>query len=181
MKRTIPVVILLALFASADLHPREPDREYQIKAGLLPQFILFSHWPETALTADNFVIGILGENPFGNMFDEAEKKPFKGKPLEVRFFGITAELAELKECHLLFICASVRDDAAIRRTITLLKDFPVLTVSEEKTKKGVVPMGMINFVLRQNKIRFEINRGAANRAGIKLSSKLLRVAVRVIE
>lgn len=182
MIRRVIVLLLCALCVAGVLRSETLDREYEIKAGFLHQFLLFADWPEAVFndSIDTVNIGVLGDNPFGDMFENLKKKPIRGKRLEVLFFGNSAEVEKLKVCHVLFISASVQDDDEVRQSIELMKGFPVLTVSEEKIKKGTALLGMIHFVLRKNKVRFEINNDAAIHAGIKLRSQLLRVAVKII-
>ena len=76
---------------------------------------------------------------------------------------------------MLFICASER-----RRMAEILKsvnEVSVLTVSE--LERFLPAGGMIQFVMEENKVRFDINPGAARRAHLRISSKLMSVARRI--
>ncbi len=60
------------------------------------------------------------------------------------------------------------------KILEILQGAHVLTVGE--TDRFAQSGGMINFVLEENRVRFEINVEAADRAGLKISSKLLELA-----
>ncbi|MCK5057223.1 MAG: YfiR family protein, partial [Candidatus Aminicenantes bacterium] len=66
----------------------------------------------------------------------------------------------------------------IKKILDSLKNFPVLTVSEVKV--FVHLGGMINFVIVEEEVKFEINKAAADYTGIKIHSSVLSLAIRVI-
>lgn len=146
--------------------------EYQVKAAFLYNFAKFVEWPTEAFsdTTTPIIIGILGDDPFESDLDQIVKgKRVNGREFVIKRFK---ELEDLEICHILFISTSEHKNLSkITRT---LKNSGVLTVSEMKefTKMG----GIINFILEENKVRFEINVDAAEREGLKLSSQLLKLA-----
>ena len=83
----------------------------------------------------------------------------------------------LKKCHLLFICSSEKDN--LFDIIDLVKNQSVLTVGE--TPGMLKAGGIINFLLEENKVRFEINLIAARQSKLTVRSQLLRLAKTVIE
>jgi len=117
------------------------------------------------------VIGILGDDPFGGDLDRTlRSKLINEHPLRIEKLPSPTEATN---CHILFICSSEK-----QRTAEILKGLQstsVLTVSETEgfTDAG----GMINFVKASNKIRFQINDPAARKAKLKISSKLLSLAM----
>ena len=149
-----------------------PTPEYQLKAVFLFNFAKFVEWPASAhATKDSpIVLGIVGEDPFGAVLDNAVKgEKLGGRPLEVRRFK---EIGEVTGCHLLFISNSLKDQAG--DLLKILQGRPVLTVSETPgfAERG----GVINFVMADNKVRFEINPQTAAQQSLKVSSKLLQLA-----
>ena len=117
------------------------------------------------------VIGVLGENPFhDDLARTIQNKTVDDHPLVVKEFS---SLTEATNCHILFISSS--EKPRLQKIITSLKGTSVLTVGEmdKFTENG----GMINFVLQGTKIRFQINNDAATGAGLKISSKLLALAL----
>ncbi len=83
----------------------------------------------------------------------------------------------LKKCHLLFICQSEKKNA--KEIIDLVKNNGVLTVAD--TQGFLDDGGTVNFVIEDNKVRFDINLTASEKAGLKLRSQLLRLAKKVIK
>jgi len=161
----------------ADAGANAAAREYRIKAAFLYNFAAFVDWPAKAVPdADGaFVIGVLGEDPFGAALDEiAATKTVGSKPIVVRRF---ATIDDYTACHILFVAASEREGWAL--ILERLGDAPVLVVGD--TEGFAEAGGMINLVIEDNTVRIEINQAATDRAGLKVSSKLLRLARRVGE
>jgi hypothetical protein len=161
------------------------ERQYKIKAGFLYNFLLFAQWPEQAFDGPDapIIIGILGDKPFGDLFDVVEGKPVNGRILVIKELTQSAPTKQIKNCHLLFICPCINTDnpggPGIKEILEKINGFPVLTVGE--AEDFIAAGGMINFVVKKNNVTFEINKKAADRSGIRLSSKLLRLAIRVIK
>jgi hypothetical protein len=84
-------------------------------------------------------------------------------------------VADARQCHLLFVSAS--ESSRIGEIFKTLGDAPVLTVGDTATGAFTEAGGMIKFVFEGNKIRFHINDNAAKTATLKISSKLLSLAV----
>jgi hypothetical protein len=180
MKKSIVFcIIIVGVIFSAACFAAEPVSEAQIKAGFLYKFLFFAEWPEEAFVNDEapIMIGILGKDPFGNVFQAVEGQHVEGRKLIIKRFNKNTSAEALRQCQLLFISPSLK--AGIEKLLESLKNYPVITVSE--VKKFTYLGGMINFVKKNNKVAFEVNRAAAERVGIKFRSRLLRVANRVIE
>lgn len=148
--------------------------EYQIKAAFLFNFAKFVEWPPSAFAGTNspIVIGILGDNPFGNdLARTVRDKTLNNRPLVIEEFHSPVEATN---CHILFISTS--EKARLSQIVEALRGASVLTVGEMDrfTEAG----GMINFVREGNKMRFQINEVAAKSAGLKVSSKLSSLAFR---
>jgi hypothetical protein len=155
--------------------PAAPS-EYQVKAAFLYNFAKFVEWPPPAFVAADspITIGILGNNPFGEVLEATiRNKTINGRQLRVKEITSLKDPA-LKNCHILFISQSERKH--LEETLEALKGTSILTVSEieQFTRAG----GMVNFVMEGNKVRFDINDGAAARNGLKISSKLLSLTKR---
>jgi hypothetical protein len=87
------------------------------------------------------------------------------------------QMENLKRCHLLFICPS--EKKTVNEIIDLVKDQGVLTVSD--TREFFDAGSIVNFVIEDNKVRFDINLTASEKAGLKIRSQLLRLAKRVVK
>jgi hypothetical protein len=150
--------------------------EYDVKAVFLYNFAKFVDWPDNAFVDDRapLAICVLGDNPFGRGFDPILTKTVNGRPVTIREID---DVAAAGACHLLFISAS--EQGHVDELLSALGSRSVLTVSDMKrfARSG----GMISLFMADNKIRFEINTRAANRAGLRISSQLLKLARSVIE
>jgi hypothetical protein len=168
----LSLVLLLAV-GGARAQEYQPS-EYQLKAAFLFNFAKFVEWPaETFPEAKSpIIIAVLGENPFGTELERTIRdKTVNGRLLQLKEFHSPAEA---KECHVLFISNSEKN--RLREVFDSLRGSTVLTVGEADnfTASG----GIISFVREGNKIRFQINEQAAHDARLKISSKLLSLAVR---
>ncbi len=173
----------------------EENKEYQIKAAFLYNFVKFVEWPKEKISKDAnepIVIGIIGKDPFGDAIDIITGERVKDKKLVVKWFksfedskksdeknkpGVHMEIEAIRKCHLLFFCSS--EKTSIEEMMKSLKGSHALTVGE---MNGFLESGgVINFIIENKKVRFEINTSAAKRARLEIRSQLLRLAKRVIE
>jgi hypothetical protein len=148
----------------------------KIKAAFLYNFFLFVNWP--SLPERTVTIGILGNNPFGNSFLEVENQLVKGlnRQLSIKRLGPYTAGADLTQCQILFISSSEQE--YWKEIFRQLEGRPVLTVGDQK---GFLEAGgMMNFLLVQKKIRWEINRVPLNQSGLRMNSQLLESAVRIL-
>jgi hypothetical protein len=117
-----------------------------------------------------FVIGVLGDDPFGPELDAIQEKTINGRQITIKRFQT---IDDILLCHLLFF--SFGEKEMVKKALQKINNKNILTVGEAEgfAQTG----GMIGFVQEQNKIRFEINRAAAANAGLTISSKLLKLAI----
>lgn len=160
----------------------EPQaQEYELKAVYLYNFTQFVQWPESKRpSADGaMVIGIVGESPFGDALKKLQENVRKNgmKSIRIVNYGQYREGIDIDACHLLFVSASEKKN--FKKIIADLKDAPVLTVAD--TGSFLSAGGMIDLVQSKGKIRWMINRIAANRAGLRLSAQLLSIAIKVMD
>jgi hypothetical protein len=142
-----------------------------VKAAFIYNFAKFAEWPARAFGGPSTPLRFcaIGAAPFGTALDALEGKPVRARPLVVRALDGVEEAAG---CHVLFVGRGGAE--GIPRVLDAVRGEPVLTVGESDgfCRAG----GVINFVTRDGKVRFEINPDAADRAGIRLSAQLLRLA-----
>lgn len=146
--------------------------EYQVKAAFLFNFAKFVEWPATAFkSADEPIrICVFGQDPFGSSLEDVVRgKAVGSRTLVVR--EVSTALAACK-CHMLFLSAS--EQKRLRSLLGDLKECSVLTVGE--TDEFAANGGVVGFKLKDARVRFEIDRDAAERAKLRISSKLLSLA-----
>jgi len=169
-------LIWVVLCCFAAVAQAQSASEYQVKAAFLFNFARFVEWPADAfLSVDSpLQICILGQDPFGRDFEQMiEDKTVSGHRMELAH---PEGVPQARACQILFI--SSPDKQQIRETLEGLKGSSVLTVGDAP---GFAKMGgVINFVLDDNRVRFEINQKAAEAAHLKLSARLLTVAKLVL-
>lgn len=170
LARLLAVALFLA--APQPLAGAKPSKEYQLKAVFLFNFASFVEFPPTSFPdpASPFVIGILGQDPFGDYIDEVVRGERIGsRAVEVRRYRNAGEIGR---CHVLFVSGATSTGG--QGDLEALHRRNILTVGE--TDEFVRAGGVIGFAVREGKIRLRINLRSASRSGLTISSKLLRVA-----
>lgn len=151
--------------------------EYDVKAAFLYNFTKFVEWPPEAFRDDSapFVMAVLAPDSFGSALDSiVAGKGVNGRPLVIRHLR---DSSGLKGCHMLFV--SSRKAGAFSRLLPSLSHRPILTVGE--TDRFIEGGGIVQFVERQRKVRFRINVAAAQRAALKIGSRLLSLAEALVQ
>lgn len=149
--------------------------EYAVKAAFLHKFGSFVEWPATAFAspASPFQLCVVGEDPFGAALDKAVSgQQIARRPVEVR------RLKTVKPdsgCHIVYLAAS--ETQRLAQIIEALRGSSVLTVSDGRSPG--VATGIINFVIKDDRVRFDIDDEAAAQNRLAISSKLLSVALSV--
>jgi hypothetical protein len=170
-----PLVITgISLAAQAASEPplAAEHSEREIESAMLYNFTKFVEWPGSALGGDSVpvVVGVWGDDGLVPVLAAAlRNKTIYGHPVVVRRLDSSADP---RSCAVLFVGASDRKEIA--RIVQAVRRSPVLTIGEivQFSRLG----GVIAFFRDGNRIRFEINLDAADRAGLQVSSKLLRLA-----
>lgn len=177
-RRCVAALLAALVWGPSNLHTQTAKpTEYQVKAAYLANFSKFIEWQQGASMPPNgagqadepFAICVLGRDPFGPALDAALAGESVGRhPLVPRRVTNAREAAGCREVFI------AEDDRELRKDLAALDKSAVLTVGDqpEFLKRG----GMIQFVLEGNRVRFEVNLTAAKKAGLNLSSELLKVA-----
>lgn len=163
MRRGSFIVAALLFSSVFVLGQGRATSEYEVKAAYLLNFARFIEWPASN---EPFSICIVGDDPFQGALDRlVEGETVNGRSIIVR------RLARWQEpCRILFVSRSTRDVFLILRQTGR----GVLTVGEEPGFLSVG--GMINFVVDDRKVKFDVNLKAATESSIRIDSRLLRVA-----
>lgn len=164
---------LLAVLATIAM-PRMAAAESadQVKAAFLFNFARYVEWPEVAFASPESAIRIclIGGEGFRQILSAAVAGRTVGdRPVEVAPLG---SLDDAARCHLLFF-----EEDAVAQGASVAERIGSQAVFTISDRAGFAADGGIaNFILVEQKIRFEINPRAAKRAGLKISSSLLRLA-----
>lgn len=167
------VVAIVAAMGSLLAQSSVAD-EYPVKAAFLFNFAKFVEWPPLAFKGpeDPIAICVLGQNPFGSALENVvHDKTVANRAFVVREISNAQQAAK---CQIIFVTAL--EQKHYRVLLEGLKAQSVLTVGEadDFSANG----GIINFKLKDARVRIEIDANAAQRAGLRISSKLLSLAER---
>jgi hypothetical protein len=169
--------ILPFVVAGAELNTEaQAPSEYQVKAVFLLNFAKFIDWPAAAFRNGRspITICVVGDDPFGPAIDAT----VKGQSFANRSFSVrrVKQIPGDDTCQIAFVSGA---EKARTQVGTAIRALPILTVGEDDATGEA--SGIINFVIEESKVRFDVNLDEAERAGIKISSKLLKLAKRVHE
>ena len=162
----------LLLNGAGEASAQSKAAEYQVKAVFLYNFTQFIDWPVTAFEnpEEPFVIGILGDDPFGNFLDLTVKGEHIGThPIKVKR---CKDLRSAMNCHMLYINSTDRE--WLRTILNAVSEKNILTVSDDPYFNSLG--GMIRFYTEENKIKLQINLPRSKEAQLTISSKLLSLA-----
>jgi hypothetical protein len=160
----------VATSAAAALEATAPA----IEAAYLYKFGFFVQWPQAAFAASDSPINlcIVGNDPFGSTLDDlVSGQKIGARPIRVR--RMTA-ISAGSGCHIVYAAADAGSPMAA--TLASLRGSGVLTVTDATDHDGAA---IINFVLKDNKVRFDIDDEAAASGGLVISSRLLNLALDV--
>ena len=171
-------MLALACFAVQSQQLRAQQyAEYELKAAFLSKLARFTKWPAGTFKDKGtpFVIGILGNDPFGGPLERrALEQTVSGRRVVIRR---GRNVTDMRGCHVIFIAKSERnrvgDLLAGIQNLAGLQGTAILTVGEtdQFTRQG----GVIGFRMEDNQVRFDINSGAAERGGLEISSQVLKL------
>jgi hypothetical protein len=172
----VGALFLLLAGAGERTGAQTAPEEYRVKAAFIFHFAQLVDWPpEKAAGTDNsLVVCTLGEDPFqGLLEDTVAGKAIGNRILRVRHLG---QPEDMQACQIVFLGRA--QSKRIPTLVSALHQAPVLTVGE--TAGFLDAGGMIDFFLEDNKVRFEVNLDAAESADLKIRSRLLVLAQRVV-
>lgn len=151
----------------------EEALEASVKAAYLYKFLGYVDWPATAFASSDapHVIGVTGDDAvLAELQRLVAGRSVNGRPLVATRVSANEPVESL---HVLYVGRGARIAAALRG----VAGRPVLTVAD--AGGGLAEGAVLNFLMVQGKVRFEASLRAAERAGLKLSARLLAVAERV--
>lgn len=171
------ILVLCALcsgLAPARLHAQESYSEDAVKAAFIFRFVGYVRWPEDALPA-RFTVAVLGADEVAASLQLlVASRPLLNRQVVVRRI---ASLREATDAQVLFIGEGGRREKHRLPVQRPARGMLVITESA----RGMPPASMINLLVVDHRVRFQISQEAAQSAGLKISSDLLALALRVDE
>lgn len=154
--------------------PLQPEAE-QVKSAIIINMARYVDWPADAFSSESTPLTICtpGRGRLATALESLQGKVVKGQPVLVRHLGSSSELTG---CHLLVLGSE--DRRLIAPLLDKARRLPILTIGDLPgfSREG----GMVELLLQDGKVRFDINLGAARQSRLKFSSQLLKVARTVL-
>jgi hypothetical protein len=176
MRRLGAAAIVVWLAVAPPLAARSaPSLEYDVKAAFLLNFTRFIDWPGPSPVHDApFRVCVFRSDPFGDTLPATlEGEYSNGRRLTPM---MVTSPSHATDCDVVFVPRA--QSAQVEEVLRAVKGLAVLTVGE--SPNFLQHGGIVNFVVERDRVRFDINAAAADASGLRVSSKLLRLARHVV-
>lgn len=164
------VIMIVALCSAQNVRADlQPHPEYEVKAAFIYNFLNLIDWPINQEFNDTINLCVVGKNQFGTTLENVDYSVIGNKTLTVKY---VQSFQDIGDSNVVFVSSS--EKRRLKQIHQTLTDTNVLTIGDTKgfAQQGVI----INFYIKDDNVHFEINVDAAKRAGLKISSKLLRLS-----
>ncbi|HLK62092.1 MAG TPA: YfiR family protein [Bryobacteraceae bacterium] len=173
MRLRIAGILFVLLSANAGTPSTSPgadaEAEDELKSVIIKNFVRYSTWPEPASSSAPITIGILGRTSFTQTLHTVlDGKPVNGRPIQVVELK---SVAELHRCHLIYFATDKNADT--KQALQSIRSAHTLTIGEDD--RFLDYGGAVKLQLIDGHMGFEVSLEALDRAGIEISSKLLRL------
>jgi len=171
-RRALTLVVACAA-CSVHAEPSGVALQQRIKAAFLTKFPAYVEWPSSAFRQPQapFVIGVAGAESVARELEQASAaRTVNGRPLRVHRLAAGEPADDC--CHVIFVGSDSGPERAAE-LVAQARGKPVLTVTDTQDPP---PGSVINFRVQDDRVRFDISRGAAERNQLQLRSQLLAVA-----
>lgn len=173
----LPLLCLAgALALPSRAQAQSGDTERQVKAAYVSKFASYVEWPPSAFdSSDEPVnIGVLGDDAMAAYISElVAGRTANGRPIRVQALRADSAVSGL---HILFVGRAFNPYLA--QVLSAARTKPLLTVTE--AEDALAQGSMINFVMVDGRVRFEVSHKAAQPTNLRISARLLSAATRVI-
>lgn len=176
LARLFAFALLVAAMAPHAAAQRVEATEATVKAAFLYKFAGYVDWPAPAFAAPDapFVFGVVGNDEVANELAKVSAgRQIGGHPVVVKRLR---ENEALRGIHVVFVGRAAADRLA---SLIRAAQQPALLIVTE-TERGLEAGSAINFVVADDRVGFEVSLDAAERNGLKISSRMLAVARRVL-
>lgn len=166
---------LILVTSASHANPQFDQSEYQLEAQFLVNFTKFVNWPDKSFAEpeSHFMMCIIGHDPFGNALDSnLLRQTIDNRIVEIVRYPTPASLPANRSCQIAFVSASEKQH--FQEIIDIFEGRSTLLVADVD---GFLQLGgTVELLPKDSHIRFAINPESADRADLKVSSKLLALA-----
>lgn len=153
---------------------QETAAEALVKAAYIDKLPQFVHWPASALAPGFFVLCVIGQSQSEQLLDRAVAgDSVQQHPIVVRRLDV---FSSDTRCQMIFIDSEPVE--TVVQVLAAVRGKPVLTITNGEIDQGAV--GIVNFIVMDGQVRFQVDRAEARRSGLDISSKLLGVAAGIV-
>ncbi len=156
------------LFASTDAYAADYSKEDAVKAAFIFHFAQFVEWPTDR--TQTITIGVLGEDPFNGALEIIQGKTVNGQSIRIKQLSSTDQAVDNVQVLIVGWC----DENALTSIMASTANRPILTIADMDAFE--VEGAIINLFRKGTRQKFGVDRQAASRAGLILSSQLLQIA-----
>jgi hypothetical protein len=165
-------LIALGLSASGLGYPESGGPpEYQVKAAFIFNFAKYVDWPPESFPSKDspVTLCIIGRDPFGAALATIEGRNVHGRPLRIRR-SVAAD--DAGGCHIAYLSES--EERRIPGILKAIGTQPVLTMSDVEgfAESG----GSVGLFVAEERLQFDANFTALQRANLKASAQALKLA-----
>jgi hypothetical protein len=166
--RAVSIALAACVGLTLPVRAQGVSDEHQLKAAFVYRFAQFVEWPESAMAGRPAIeFCVWPPNPFGSVLaDLLQGEKLQSRPVVLRVLTPTAPPAT---CHVLFL-----HGPSTRTVLDRVARQPTLTVGD--SPRFVEQGGIIQLIRADNRLQFNISLEASERAGLRLSSRLLELA-----
>ena len=155
-------------FGSADTYAADYSKEDAVKAAFIFHFAQFVEWP--AGWSETITIGVLGEDPFNGALETIHGKMVNGQSIRIKQLSPTDRAVDNVQVLIVGWC----DENALTSVLASTANRPILTIADMDVFE--VEGAIISLFRKGTRQKFGVDRQAASRAGLILSSQLLQIA-----
>jgi len=172
----VVAAFVVAALARPGASAQEPEFAQAVKAAYLYKLAAFVDWPRDAFASPTspYTICVVGDSSFAQLV----ARTVAGQRMGRRDFVVRylAEIDRAEGCQILYAGGGPRSAS---QTLAAARGLPVLTVTDEAN--GTWQQGVIHFVIHRDRVRFEIDNRLARQHGLTISSRVLELAIRVMQ
>jgi len=163
------VILFLIVIQSGLVQAEDVPLEYRIKSNYLLNIPLFVEFQSLEQNISSFTICVVGDTPIASILSESKGKQIKKRPVVISRIH---DISQLGKCQVVFIASS--EQYRLQKLLTAANRLGILTISDMRgfVKQG----GMINLLIVNGRVTFDLNQTAANNASISFGTQLLKLA-----
>ena len=163
-KLTKLVLLVTTVVCMLSYNTKAQSVNYKVHALFLYKFTQYIEWPAAN---GNYVIGVVGNSP---ILEELQNLAVSRKNLTIKKLSATSDMSG---CQVVFV--SENSSSQLSSVSAKVAGKPVLVISE--TGSGAKKGAGINFVMVDDKMKFELNKGTVERQGLKISGDLITLSI----